>query len=68
MDELLVAPTATAADLAGREGFDENFLGQRVPLPGLAGTKAETVLLPYTHFSVLSASRQSPGLASTGAN
>ena len=51
MDELLTAPTATVADLAGREGFDENFLGQPVPLPALAG--AETALLPYTHFSVL---------------
>ncbi|WP_309109084.1 hypothetical protein [Arthrobacter sp.] len=51
MDELLIAPAATIEDLAGREGFDENFLGQRAPLPGLAGV--ETVLLPYTHFSVL---------------
>lgn len=51
MDELLIAQTASIEDLAGREGFDENFLGQRVHLPGLAGV--ETVLLPYTHFSVL---------------
>jgi DNA/RNA endonuclease G (NUC1) len=51
MDELLIAPTATIEDVAGREGFDENFLGQPVPLPDLAGV--ETVLLPYTHFSVL---------------
>ncbi|MFJ5695966.1 DNA/RNA non-specific endonuclease [Arthrobacter sp. NPDC093125] len=51
MDELLIAPTATVEDLAGRKGFDENFLGQRVPLPGLADV--DTVLLPYTHFSVL---------------
>ena len=51
MDELLIAPTATVEDLAGRMGFDENFLGQAVPLPNLAG--ADTVLLPYTHFSVL---------------
>ncbi|MBT2550580.1 DNA/RNA non-specific endonuclease [Arthrobacter sp. ISL-65] len=50
-DELLIAPTASIADVARREGFDENFLSQRVPLPGLAGV--ETVLLPYTHFSVL---------------
>jgi DNA/RNA endonuclease G (NUC1) len=51
MDELLAAPTATVEDLADRKGFDEDFLGQPVPLPPLAGK--ETVLLPYTHFSVL---------------
>jgi endonuclease G len=54
MDELLIAPTATVEDLAGREGFDENFLGQAVSMPALRGLAgAETVLLPYTHFSVL---------------
>jgi DNA/RNA endonuclease G (NUC1) len=57
-DELLVAPTATIKDLAGRKGFDENFLGPHVPLPGLspraaARAGADTVLLQYTHFSVL---------------
>lgn len=51
MDELLQDLTVTANDCADREGFDGNFLGQHVPLPGLAGV--ETVLLPYTHFSVL---------------
>ena len=50
-DELLVAPHLTAKDLAGRAGFDESFLGQPVPMPALPGV--ETVLLPYTHFSVL---------------
>src|SRR4051794_11281902 len=50
-DELLVAPPLTAKDLAGREGFDENFLDQPVPMPALPGV--ETVLLPYMHFSVL---------------
>ena len=50
-DELLVARPLTAKDLAGRAGFDENFLGQPVPMPALPGV--ETVLLPYTHFSVL---------------
>ena len=50
MDELLIAPTATVADLASREGFDENSLGQPVFLPSLPD--ADTVLLPYTHFSV----------------
>lgn len=47
MDELLIAPTATVADLTGREGFDENFLGQRVPLPAPAG--AERTCCP-THI------------------
>ena len=50
-DELLVARPLTAKDLAGRAGFDENFLGRPVPMPALPGV--ETVLLPYTHFSVL---------------
>jgi endonuclease G len=50
-DELLVAPSLTAKDLAGREGFDGNFLGRPVPLPALPGV--QTVLLPDTHFSVL---------------
>ncbi|MDQ0864838.1 DNA/RNA non-specific endonuclease [Arthrobacter globiformis] len=51
MDELLQDLTLTVKDYAGRKGFDEDFLGQHVHLPGLAGVK--TVLLPYTHFSVL---------------
>ena len=55
MDELLTDltahPAATAGDYAAREGFGENLLGVPVPLPSLAGV--ETVLLPYTHFSVL---------------
>ncbi|WP_251040150.1 DNA/RNA non-specific endonuclease [Arthrobacter sp. ISL-72] len=40
-----------ASDLSEREGFDQEFLGQHVPLPSLDGIG--TVLLPYTHFSVL---------------
>lgn len=53
MDELsLTQPTvATARDLSGRTGFDTRFLGPAVPVPALPGV--ETVLLPYTHFSVL---------------
>ncbi|UEL29228.1 DNA/RNA non-specific endonuclease [Pseudarthrobacter sp. L1SW] len=51
MDELLTAAAATTVDLANRKGLDEDFLDRRVPLPGLPG--ADTVLLPYTHFSVL---------------
>jgi DNA/RNA endonuclease G (NUC1) len=51
MDELLQDLTVTTADYAGRQGIDEHFLGRHVPLPELRGV--ETVLLPYTHFSVL---------------
>ncbi|MDQ0618621.1 hypothetical protein [Arthrobacter globiformis] len=56
MKELLADLTATpgtrATNYAGREGLDENFPGQHLPLPALAaGTK--TALLPYTHFSML---------------
>jgi endonuclease G len=50
-DELLLAPTATLEDLANRSGYEEDFLGVPVSLPALPGV--ETVLLPYTHFSVL---------------
>lgn len=52
MDALLPEPPSlTTEDLAGRAGFDEDFLGVRLPLPSLTGVDA--VLLPYTHFSVL---------------
>lgn len=51
MDELLMAPAAKIQDLVSRRGFDDDFLGEHVPLPALPGV--ETVLLPYTHFSVL---------------
>jgi DNA/RNA endonuclease G (NUC1) len=52
MNELLPdLPTAHVDDLSDRVGFDEQFLGRRVPIPTLDGV--ETVLLPYTHFSVL---------------
>lgn len=52
MHRLLSEPQAlTVEDLSDRAGFDEHFLGISVPLPSLAGV--ETVLLPYTNFSVL---------------
>ena len=53
MDATLPDPlfAATVEDLSDREGFDENFLGRRVPIPSL--DNIETALLPYTHFSVL---------------
>ncbi len=49
----LITRSAVAAgeNLSDREGFDENFLGRRMPIPNL--DDVETVLLPYTHFSVL---------------
>ncbi|MCH0538921.1 DNA/RNA non-specific endonuclease [Streptomyces sp. MUM 203J] len=43
-------------DLADRTGFDEGFLGTdvpNVPLPRLSRPGVETVVLPYTHFSVV---------------
>jgi DNA/RNA endonuclease G (NUC1) len=52
MNELL--PELRAAyveDLSDRIGFDENFLGRRVPMPAL--DDVTPVLLPYTHFSIL---------------
>lgn len=42
----------SAQDLADRAGFDPSFLGVDVPLPTLA-SEHPTVLLPYTHYSVL---------------
>ena len=56
LPEPRMTPAAAASatvfeDLSDREGFDENFLVRRVPIPVLDDT--ETVLLPYTHFSIL---------------
>jgi DNA/RNA endonuclease G (NUC1) len=53
MDELMTAQTAAVAarNLAGRAGYDPGFLGVPVPIPALPAVK--TVLLPYTHFSVM---------------
>lgn len=39
--------------LADRSGYDERFLGPAVPMPRLVAPDVETVMLPYTHFSVL---------------
>ncbi|WP_418960181.1 DNA/RNA non-specific endonuclease [Streptomyces tritici] len=41
-----------AGPLADRLGYDEAFLGPAVPLPMPARAGVETVVLPYTHFSV----------------
>ncbi|MCB5275532.1 hypothetical protein BJG92_03083 [Arthrobacter sp. SO5] len=45
------ANATTIKDLSDRAGFDEQFLGRRVPIPSI--NDVETTLLPYTHFSVL---------------
>ncbi len=52
MNELLPElRTARVEDLSDRAGFDEEFLGSAVPVPALSGVN--TILLPYTHFSVV---------------
>ncbi|MEO3753798.1 DNA/RNA non-specific endonuclease [Streptomyces sp. B6B3] len=43
---------AAPLDLAHRAGYDERFLGTTVPLPLPTDPSIETVVLPYTHFSV----------------
>ncbi|WP_165986185.1 DNA/RNA non-specific endonuclease [Streptomyces sp. YIM 98790] len=47
------AAGAAASRLDGRTGYDPWFLGVEVPLPRPVDPLLETVLLPYTHFSVL---------------
>ncbi|MFI1869794.1 DNA/RNA non-specific endonuclease [Streptomyces jumonjinensis] len=44
---------AAPQSLAGRTGYDELFLGPPVPLPKPAAADVETVILPYTHFTVV---------------
>ncbi|MFF8370384.1 DNA/RNA non-specific endonuclease [Streptomyces lydicus] len=39
--------------LADRAGYDENFLGVPVPLPKPSSPDVATVVLPYTHFTVV---------------
>ncbi|WP_330286318.1 DNA/RNA non-specific endonuclease [Streptomyces sp. NBC_00576] len=43
----------TRASLANRAGYDAAFLGPTVPLPVPTDPAIETVVLPYTHFSVV---------------
>ncbi|GLF93138.1 DNA/RNA non-specific endonuclease [Streptomyces yaizuensis] len=48
------APDAAAArSLGDRQGYDEHFLGTPVPLPVPADPGVGTVVLPYTHFTVV---------------
>ena len=62
-EEALERRRATAEDYEGRKGYQEDFLGVRVPPPtakppigndilGFAVDGADTTLLPYAHFSV----------------
>ncbi|MFE0188379.1 DNA/RNA non-specific endonuclease [Streptomyces sp. NPDC059008] len=39
--------------MADRAGYDENFLGVPVPLPTPTSPDVRSVVLPYTHFTVL---------------
>ncbi|GAA3918791.1 hypothetical protein GCM10023084_81530 [Streptomyces lacrimifluminis] len=49
----LASETVSLQSLANRTGYDEDFLGVKVPLPLPAQNGVETVVLPYTHFSVI---------------
>ncbi|MEU5646966.1 DNA/RNA non-specific endonuclease [Streptomyces milbemycinicus] len=52
-DPLPNPETVSSESLAGRKGYSERFLGPTVPLPLPAGPGTETVILPYTNFSVV---------------
>jgi endonuclease G, mitochondrial len=52
MTDLSIPAGFSARDLEDRTGFDAQFLGVDVPLPGLA-SDVPTVVLHYTHYSVL---------------
>ncbi|MGW3012140.1 DNA/RNA non-specific endonuclease [Streptomyces sp. NPDC001219] len=47
------AGTTSRPPLADRAGYDEQFLGVPVPLPMPSRPEVETVVLPYTHFTVV---------------
>ncbi|WP_327265598.1 DNA/RNA non-specific endonuclease [Streptomyces sp. NBC_01232] len=44
---------APQGSLADRTGYDESFLGAVVPLPLPTAAGIKTVVLPYTHFTVV---------------
>ncbi|WP_344320805.1 DNA/RNA non-specific endonuclease [Streptomyces macrosporus] len=50
--ETAIDTTARGA-LANRTGYDPRFLGPTLPLPPPTNPRIETVVLPYTHFSVV---------------
>ncbi|MFK4272597.1 DNA/RNA non-specific endonuclease [Streptomyces milbemycinicus] len=45
--------TMSSESLADRKGYSERFLGSTVPLPLPADPGTESVILPYTNFSVV---------------
>lgn len=45
--------TWATASLARRSGYDQDFLGHRVPLPRPTDPDVVIELLPYTHFTVM---------------
>ncbi|MFI1497413.1 DNA/RNA non-specific endonuclease [Streptomyces platensis] len=47
------AGTTFRPPLADRAGYDEHFLGVPVPLPVPSRPEVATVVLPYTHFTVV---------------
>lgn len=47
------AETVSRESLANREGYKHRFLGTVVPPPVPADSGSETVILPYTDFSVV---------------
>ncbi|MFF8789740.1 DNA/RNA non-specific endonuclease [Streptomyces sp. NPDC015125] len=47
------AGTVSGQSMTGRAGYDEHFLGVSVPLPMPSSPAVETVVLPYTHFTVV---------------
>ncbi|MET8012853.1 DNA/RNA non-specific endonuclease [Streptomyces sp. NPDC005271] len=47
------AETVSRESLTNRKGYNPRFLGPAVPLPLPAGPGTETVILPYTNFSVV---------------
>ncbi|WP_246097170.1 hypothetical protein [Streptomyces botrytidirepellens] len=49
----LNAESASREPLANRKGYNDRFQGPTVPLPVPTDSGIETVILPYTHFSVV---------------
>ncbi|MFE7245943.1 DNA/RNA non-specific endonuclease [Streptomyces sp. NPDC057580] len=47
------AEILTRESLTNRTGYNEQFLGPAIPLPRPTDPGIETVILPYTHFSVV---------------
>src|SRR4051794_8619546 len=45
--------TASRGSLTDRKGYNERFLGPVLPLPLPTDSGTETVILPYTNFSVV---------------